>query len=72
MDGTKDMLEGKWKELKGKVRNQWGKLTDDDIERVKGKTEELAGILQQKYGYGKVQAEKEINDWMKRNDMGKK
>lgn len=71
MAGTKDMLEGKWKEMKGKVRNQWGKLTDDDVARMQGKTEELAGILQQKYGYSKSQADKEITDWMHRNEMGK-
>jgi uncharacterized protein YjbJ (UPF0337 family) len=65
MDTSKDILLGKWHELKGQVRQQWGKLTDDDLARLSGKTEELAGVLQQRYGYGKAQAEKEINDWLR-------
>ena len=64
MDGNKDILQGKWHELKGQVKQQWGKLTDDDITRLSGKTEELTGVLQQKYGYGKAQAELEINTWL--------
>ena len=64
MDGNKDILQGKWHELKGQVKQQWGKLTDDDITRLSGKTEELAGILQQRYGYGKAQAQLEINNWL--------
>jgi uncharacterized protein YjbJ (UPF0337 family) len=64
MDATKDILQGKWHELKGKVRGQWGKLTDDDLAQLSGKTEELAGVLQQRYGYTKAQAETEINKWL--------
>lgn len=64
MDATKDILQGKWHELKGKVRGQWGKLTDDDLTKLSGKTEELAGVLQQRYGYSKAQAEIEINKWL--------
>jgi uncharacterized protein YjbJ (UPF0337 family) len=69
MDTTKDILFGKWHELKGQVRQQWGKLTDDDLARLSGKTEELAGVLQQRYGYAKGQAEKEINDWLRKRDQ---
>ncbi len=68
MNGTNDVLHGKWHELKGKVRQQWGKLTDDDLEQLSGKTEELAGLLQQRYGYGKAQAEIEINNWLGKID----
>jgi len=64
METTKDILYGKWHELKGQVRQKWGKLTDDDFDRLSGKTEELAGVLQQRYGYGKAQAEIEINKWL--------
>ncbi|MCJ7518131.1 MAG: CsbD family protein [Anaerolineaceae bacterium] len=64
MDATKDILQGKWHELKGQVRQQWGKLTDDDLTQLSGKTEELAGVLQQRYGYSKAQAEIEINSWL--------
>jgi uncharacterized protein YjbJ (UPF0337 family) len=69
MDSTQDILLGKWHELKGQVRQQWGKLTDDDMTRLSGKTEELAGVLQQRYGYSKAQAELEINQWLHDNDL---
>lgn len=68
MDATKDILTGKWHELKGQVRQKWGKLTDDDLGRLNGKTEELSGILQQRYGYARAQAEIEINKWMDENE----
>jgi len=68
MDTTQDILFGKWHELRGKVRQKWGKLTDDDLTQLSGKTEELAGVLQQRYGYGKAQAEKEINNWLLEHD----
>ncbi|HWQ22361.1 MAG TPA: CsbD family protein [Clostridia bacterium] len=67
MDATNDILMGKWHELKGQVRQQWGKLTDDDLLRLSGKTEELSGILQQRYGYDKAKAESEINDWLSKH-----
>ena len=60
-----DRIEGNWKEFKGKIQTQWGKLTDDDLNFVKGKREELAGRLQQRYGYAKDQADKEIDSWLK-------
>ncbi len=68
MDTTKDILFGKWHELKGQVRQQWGKLTDDDLTRLSGKIEDSLA-LQQRYGYGKAQAEKEINDWLRKHDQ---
>ena len=51
---------------KGKLRQQWGKLTDDDLARVNGKREELAGRLQERYGYEKDRAEREIDNWMQK------
>ena len=60
-----DRVEGNWKEFKGKVRQKWGKLTDNDLEVVKGKRTELAGRLQQRYGYQKDQAEREIDTWLR-------
>lgn len=68
MDATKDILHGRWHEIKGKVRHQWGKLTDDDFTKLSGKTEELAGALQQRYGYSRAQAEMEINKWLRKYD----
>ena len=60
-----DRVEGNWKEFKGKVRQKWAKLTDDDLEFVKGKRTELVGRLQQRYGYQKDQAEREIDTWLR-------
>ena len=58
---NKDIFEGKWKETRGQVKEWWGKLTDDDLERVGGKADQLIGLLQQKYGYTRQRAEEEIN-----------
>ncbi|RWR51847.1 CsbD family protein [Sinirhodobacter ferrireducens] len=59
-----DMLEGKWKEIKGSVRAKWGELTDDEVEQVAGNTERLAGLIQQKYGRSKEEAKREVNDFI--------
>ena len=67
MDATNDILLGRWYELKGHVREQWGKLTDDDLTQLSGKTEELSGVLQQRYGYDKAKAETEINNWLSKH-----
>ena len=69
MDTNQDILNGRWLEVKGLVRQQWGKLTDDDFTRLSGKTEELAGVLQQRYGYGRAQAEIEINNWLRDHEQ---
>ncbi len=58
---NQDIFEGKWTEMKGQVKEWWGKLTDDDLDRVEGKADQLVGLLQQKYGYTKQYAEEEIN-----------
>jgi uncharacterized protein YjbJ (UPF0337 family) len=60
-----DRIEGNWKEFRGKVRQKWGKLTDDDLDVIEGKRTELAGRLQQRYGVAKDQAEREIDTWLK-------
>ena len=57
---NKDIFEGKWKEMRGQVKEWWGKLTDDDLETVAGKYDQLLGLLQQKYGYTREAAEEEI------------
>ena len=59
-----DTIQGDWKQVKGHVKEQWGKLTDDDIARINGKREQLEGLIQEKYGVGKDQAKKQIDDWM--------
>ncbi len=60
-----DRVEGNWKEFKGTVQKQWGKLTNDDMDVIEGNRMELAGRLQQRYGYAKEQAEREIDTWLK-------
>jgi uncharacterized protein YjbJ (UPF0337 family) len=56
-----DIVEGKWKQIRGEAKAWWGKLTDDDLERAAGKFDVLAGILQEKYGYTRERAADEIN-----------
>lgn len=56
-----DILEGKWKQIRGEARAWWGKLTDNDLDRASGKFEVLAGVLQEKYGYTRAQAAQEID-----------
>lgn len=58
-----DVFEGKWKQLKGSVKQQWGKLTDDDVSMLSGKKDELVGKLQERYGITREQAQKEADDW---------
>lgn len=58
---NKDIVEGKWKQMRGEAKAWWGKLTDDDLERAAGKYEVLAGIIQEKYGYTREQAANEID-----------
>lgn len=61
---NKDILEGKWEQLKGKVKIKWGKLTDDDLTKISGKKDVLMGVLREKYGYQKEEAEKEIDKFL--------
>ena len=61
---NEDIFKGKWKELKGSVKEKWGDLTDDDVTAVEGKTEKLVGILQVKYGYSKDEAQEEYDKFM--------
>ena len=58
-----DIMQGNWIELKGKVQKQWGKLTDDDLDKIEGKRKELVGRVQKRYGYAMDQAEKEVNSF---------
>lgn len=58
-----DRIEGNWKRLKGKVRAQWGRLTDDELEQIGGKRDKLAGSLQESYGIAQDEAENQIQDF---------
>ena len=63
---NEDILLGKWNQLKGEVRQAWGRLTDDDLQRIEGSREKLGGILQERYGYTKDQALENIADFLER------
>ncbi len=58
-----DTLRGKWKQIKGQAKKQWGKLTDDDLDKVEGSRDELVGKIQERYGKSKEAAEKEVDSW---------
>ena len=69
---NQDILEGKWKQVKGQVRQQWGRLTDNQLERINGRSEELVGLLQESYGYTQAQAQKEVDEFVHRLDKVQK
>ncbi|OFC70199.1 CsbD family protein [Alteromonas confluentis] len=56
-----DRIEGNWKEMKGKIQQQWGKLTNDDLDKIDGRREELVGKIQKNYGKSRDEAEKEVD-----------
>jgi uncharacterized protein YjbJ (UPF0337 family) len=62
-------LKGKWNEYKGKAKERWGKLTDDELERVEGQRDQLVGLVQQEYGRSREQAEKELDQWERDNGL---
>lgn len=65
-----DRVEGNWKQMKGKAREQWGKLTDSDWEQVAGKKDQLVGRIQERYGISKDEAQKQADDWARmQSDM---
>ena len=61
---NRDILAGKWKEMKGSVKEKWGKLTDDELDQVSGRFEQLSGLIQQRYGYAKERAERELDQFL--------
>lgn len=61
---NEDTLKGQWKQLKGSVREQWGKLTDDDIDQIQGRREQLVGKIQERYGVARDEAHRQVDSWM--------
>jgi uncharacterized protein YjbJ (UPF0337 family) len=59
-----DTISGQWKQVKGKAKEKWGKLTDDELDVVGGKRDQLIGKIQERYGLQKDQAEKEVDQWV--------
>lgn len=58
-----DQMEGKWEQVKGRIKEKWGDLTDDDLTMINGKRDQLAGRIQERYGYSKERVEEELNTW---------
>lgn len=63
---NQDRIEGNWKQFKGKIKEQWGKLTDDDMDVFEGRREQLLGRIQERHGITSEQAEIQVKDWEKR------
>ena len=66
---NKDIIQGKWHEIKGSVQKKWGKITEDDIGEMKGSYVELQGMLQKRYGYEKDISKKQIDEFLKDNNL---
>ena len=64
---NEDILKGKWNQLKGEVKSRWGKLTDDDLNRAEGDAEKLIGRVQERYGYARDEAKREVDDFLRRH-----
>ena len=61
---NQDILEGKWKQVRGEMQSWWGRLTNDDLDRINGNMDRLAGVLQERYGYSKEDVQAEIADFL--------
>jgi len=66
---NKDILEGKWMQIRGEIRETWGELTDDELDQIAGKRDKLAGALQEKYGWTVDEAERQIDDFLKNYEV---
>jgi uncharacterized protein YjbJ (UPF0337 family) len=62
-----DVLKGKWAQMKGEAKVQWGKLTDDDLDQIEGNAQKLVGKVQERYGWERDRAEREVDQWMQRD-----
>ncbi len=60
-----NQVQGQWKQIKGKAKIKWGKLTDDEIDVIEGRRDQLIGKIQQRYGVKKEEAERQVDDWMR-------
>ena len=67
---NQEILKGKWLQVKGDVQSWWGRMTEDDVDQIQGDTERFVGKLQERYGYGREQAERELNDFLRLPDHG--
>lgn len=63
---NKDVIAGNWKQLVGKAKVQWGKLTDDDLAQIEGRQDQLVGRIQERYGIAREEAERQVEEWRAR------
>ena len=66
---NRDILAGKWMQVRGQVKQTWGDLNDRDLDRISGRYDELVGLLQERYGYARDKAEKEVTHFIEKIDM---
>ena len=66
---NRNILEGKWKQLRGAVREKWGELTDDEFDQIAGNSDRLAGLLQERYGYTQMEAERQIDEFLEKTEV---
>lgn len=64
---NEDIIKGKWEQVKGSVQKQWGKLTNDDLDQIKGDRKKLTGLIRERYGIAQDEAEKQFKQWEKTN-----
>ena len=62
---NQDVFAGQWKQMRGELKSWWGKLADDDVDRIGGQKDKLIGVLQEKYGYARAQAQQEVERHLK-------
>tara|TARA_B100000745_G_scaffold288668_1_gene226247 strand:+ start:542 stop:745 length:204 start_codon:yes stop_codon:yes gene_type:complete len=62
-----DILKGKWNQVKGGIKEKWGELTDDDVDRINGQVDQLVGLVQERYGKQREEAEKEVEEYLEKN-----
>ena len=68
---NEDIFKGQWNQMKGSLKQAWGKLTDDDMTRAEGSYDKFVGVLQERYGWQRDRAEREVNDYFARQNMGR-
>lgn len=66
---NRNVLQGKWKQIRGKVREQWAQIADHDLDKIMGKREQLVGLVQEKYGYTKAKAEQDVDFFLKKINL---
>lgn len=67
--GLWDQVAGNWKQFRGEVRKQWGKLTDDDMEQIRGERDKLVGRIQERYGVAKEEASRQLDEWERSRNL---